>query len=167
MMALKMNLIIFSSILVMAFGASLDNVFSSNFLPFSGFPAFRTNQFQNNVPILRYSNDNNEDGNYRYAYETGNGISVQETGHFSPSVPEGGAIVANGGFAFTGTDGQTYSISYTADENGFRPVGAHIPTPPPIPEAIARSLAGIARSSYTPDNGQYQYQPYFGGYRNY
>ncbi|XP_018332691.1 endocuticle structural glycoprotein ABD-4-like [Agrilus planipennis] len=108
------------------------------------------------IPILRYSSDNTEDGNYRYAYETGNGISVQENGHVSGSVPEGPAVVADGGYSYTGSDGQTYSISYTADENGFRPVGAHIPTPPPIPEAIARSLAENAKSGDDGDDGQYR-----------
>lgn len=32
------------------------------------------------IPILAYSNENPGDGNYQFSYETGNGISVQETG---------------------------------------------------------------------------------------
>lgn len=45
---------------------------------------------------------------------------------------------------FQGSDGQTYSLSYTADENGFQPKADYIPTPPPVPEAIARALAYLA-----------------------
>lgn len=33
------------------------------------------------IPILAYSNENIGDGNYQFNYETGNGISVQESGH--------------------------------------------------------------------------------------
>lgn len=33
------------------------------------------------IPIISYSNENVGDGNYQYNYETGNGITVQETGH--------------------------------------------------------------------------------------
>jgi len=33
------------------------------------------------VPIISYSNENAGDGNYEFSYETGNGITVQETGH--------------------------------------------------------------------------------------
>lgn len=43
-----------------------------------------------------------------------------------------------GGFSYKDDEGNTYSVQYTADENGYRPVGAHIPT---IPPAIARALA--------------------------
>lgn len=45
---------------------------------------------------------------------------------------------------FQDKDGNDFSLSYTADENGYRPVGAHLPTPPPIPPAIARALAHLA-----------------------
>ena len=37
-------------------------------------------------------------------------------------------------------EGEKIALTWTADENGFRPVGAHLPTPPPMPEAIARML---------------------------
>lgn len=54
--------------------------------------------------------------------------------------PEGGQA-KEGSFAYTGPDGVVYSTRYVADENGYRPEGAHLPTPPPIPAAIQRSLA--------------------------
>ncbi|XP_059047106.1 pupal cuticle protein 20-like [Achroia grisella] len=93
-----------------------------------------------NIPILRYDNVNNGDGTYRYSYETGNGISAHESGAPRASGPEGPAVTAEGGFSYRAPDGQQISLTYTADENGFHPTGSHIPTPPPIPEAILRSI---------------------------
>lgn len=46
-----------------------------------------------------------------------------------------------GSYTYTGVDGVVYTITYIADENGFRAEGAHLPTPPPIPEEIQNSLA--------------------------
>lgn len=70
-----------------------------------------------------------------FRYETGNGIKAQETGR-----SQGDSEAVQGAFSYTGPDGQQYSVSYVADENGFRAVGDHLPTPPPIPEAILRSI---------------------------
>ncbi|XP_026725679.1 pupal cuticle protein 20-like [Trichoplusia ni] len=92
------------------------------------------------IPILRYENVNNGDGTYRYNYETGNGISAHESGAPRAPGPEGLAVTAEGGFSYRAPDGQQISLTYTADENGFHPTGSHLPTPPPIPEAILRSL---------------------------
>lgn len=123
------------------------------------------------IPIVRFENVNNGDGNYRYSYETGNGISAHEEGHPNAPGPEGPAVTAQGGFSYTGPDGVRYSISYTADENGFHPTGAHLPTPPPIPDAILRSLGAAGSGGYYggDDSGQYrpsaQYLPPSGGYR--
>ncbi|XP_026324986.1 pupal cuticle protein 20-like [Hyposmocoma kahamanoa] len=112
------------------------------------------------IPILRYENVNNGDGNYRYSYETGNGISVHESGSPRAAGPEGLAVTAEGGYSFRTPDGQQVSLTYTADENGFHPTGSHIPTPPPIPEAILRSLQFNRQN---PSAGDGAYNP--GGYR--
>lgn len=47
---------------------------------------------------------------------------------------------AQGDFKYTAPDGSPISLTYVANELGFQPVGAHLPTPPPIPDAILRSL---------------------------
>lgn len=49
-------------------------------------------------------------------------------------------ISVQGSFAYTSPEGVPIQTQYAADENGFRAVGNAIPTPPPIPEAILRSL---------------------------
>ncbi|CAH1366461.1 pupal cuticle protein 20-like [Tenebrio molitor] len=114
------------------------------------------------VPILRLDNVNNGDGSYNYAYETGNGISAQERGQLKN--PE--TQVADGSFTFQSPEGQQFTVTYIADENGFQPQGAHLPTPPPIPEAILRSIeqnrAEEASGGYQGD-GQYRPQGQYGG----
>ncbi|CAH1117682.1 unnamed protein product [Phaedon cochleariae] len=94
------------------------------------------------IPIVRYENEGvNADGSYQWSYETGNGISAQEQGQIkNPSAAEGGAAEVQGSYQYTSDDGTPISLTYIANEGGFQPQGAHLPTPPPIPEAIQRSL---------------------------
>ncbi|KAK4872684.1 hypothetical protein RN001_014713 [Aquatica leii] len=131
----KMFIVIFAAV----FGAALGAHLQGGFYP-SGNAHFGGGGGPH-IPITRYENINNGDGSYRYHYETGNGISAHEEGRPTAPGPEGPAVTAQGGYSYTGPDGVQYSITYTADENGFHPVGAHLPTPPPIPDAILRSLS--------------------------
>ncbi|XP_077293577.1 endocuticle structural glycoprotein SgAbd-2-like isoform X2 [Arctopsyche grandis] len=93
------------------------------------------------VPIIKYNNEQNVDGSYRYNYETGNGIRAQEDGFLKNKGSQLEAQVMQGSYSYTGPDGVLYTITYIADENGYRAQGAHIPTPPPIPKAIQDSIA--------------------------
>lgn len=85
-------------------------------------------------------NNNPGDGTYNWLYETGNGIKADETGD-----ARGDGTKARGQFSYTAPDGQSINLQYTADENGFHPQGSHIPTPPPIPEAILRYILLLKR----------------------
>ncbi|VEN47510.1 unnamed protein product [Callosobruchus maculatus] len=93
------------------------------------------------APIVRYDSDVREDGSYEYSYETGNGIAAQESGVQRPVPPVGElGTAAQGSYSYTSPEGVPVSISYVADENGFRAVGDVLPTPPPVPPQIQRSL---------------------------
>lgn len=75
-----------------------------------------------------------------FRYETENGITGQEEGKLYNRGTDAEALRASGYYTYTGPDNVVYTVNYKADENGFQPEGAHLPTPPPIPDAIARSL---------------------------
>lgn len=77
---------------------------------------------------------------YFYRYETENGISAEETGKLANVGTKDEALRARGFYKYTGPDNTPYSISYTADENGFVAAGNHIPTPVPLPEALVKAI---------------------------
>ncbi|XP_005189567.3 pupal cuticle protein Edg-78E [Musca domestica] len=74
------------------------------------------------------------EGNFQYAYETSNGIQVQAVGN-----PAG----ISGSVNYVSPEGEHINLSYTADEEGYHPVGDHLPTPPPVPAYVLRALEYI------------------------
>ncbi|XP_043208855.1 cuticle protein CP14.6-like [Amphibalanus amphitrite] len=68
-----------------------------------------------------------EDGSYQSNYETTNGIRAQEDGISYPgNIPESGNYVRSGSYSYE-WEGVTYTVTWTADENGFHPEGDHLP----------------------------------------
>uniref|UniRef100_A0A182WGU1 Uncharacterized protein n=1 Tax=Anopheles minimus TaxID=112268 RepID=A0A182WGU1_9DIPT len=103
--------------------------------------------------IIQQENNIEPDGEYKYSYETANGIRGKESGTLkrasSPDTSD--VIVAAGSVSYTAPDGSLVELSYTADdENGFQPSGDHLPTPPPIPPQIQKALEYLA--SLPPSN---------------
>ncbi|CAB0006791.1 unnamed protein product [Nesidiocoris tenuis] len=81
-----------------------------------------------------------------------NGISQNAEGRLNNKGTEQEAQSIEGSYSFTSPEGQVITIQYIADEGGFRATGDAIPTPPPIPPAIARALDYIR--SLPPDPSQ-------------
>ncbi|KAJ8732062.1 hypothetical protein PYW08_014792 [Mythimna loreyi] len=109
--------------------------------------ASRVSSSDQTANVLRYDSDSAPDGSFNYAVETDNGIAAQaqgtprDFGGNPPIVP----VVINGRFSWTSPEGQPIVIEFTADENGYQPKGDALPTSPPIPEAILRSLAYLEK----------------------
>ncbi|CAH0558101.1 unnamed protein product [Brassicogethes aeneus] len=90
-----------------------------------------------NVKIIRQEGSIDEKtAQHSYLYETENGIYEDQQGFPKDSHN----LAVQGQQQFTAPDGQVIRLSYTADENGYRPQGDHLPTPPPIPPAILKAL---------------------------
>ncbi|KAJ8954442.1 hypothetical protein NQ318_011118 [Aromia moschata] len=100
--------------------------------------------------IGRVSDDDQIHQEHRY--DTENGITAEEHGEQRP-VGNNLGTIAQGYYRYTSPEGVPVGVDYTADENGYHPVGSHLPTPPPIPEAILRSIAFIqARQQSSPSS---------------
>ncbi|XP_029709547.2 cuticle protein CP14.6-like [Aedes albopictus] len=93
--------------------------------------------------VVSQNSDIQPDGSFSYAFETDNGIKVDDQGTIKQvKVPKTDASgksigedvvpvsVQTGSFQYTAPDGQVLTIKYVADENGFQPQGAHIPVAP-------------------------------------
>ncbi|XP_050307417.1 endocuticle structural glycoprotein ABD-4-like [Anthonomus grandis grandis] len=108
------------------------------------------------IPIIRQQQELNEDGSYKWSFATANQIVAEAQGFqkrlkdpSDPKEPEG--QVAQGQYKYVDLDGKTIQLNYVADENGFQPIGEHLPTPPPIPAAIQRALDYLSGLSPTDD----------------
>ncbi|XP_060853969.1 larval cuticle protein LCP-22-like [Rhopalosiphum padi] len=92
----------------------------------------------NKLPaIVRQSQEVNVDGNFKYGFETENGIVAQAAGYVKNAGSENAAQVIEGSYAYIGDDGAPVEVKYYADETGFHAAGNVVPT---IPSEIAKSL---------------------------
>ncbi|KAL4108173.1 hypothetical protein QTP88_018415 [Uroleucon formosanum] len=104
--------------------------------------------------ILQQEQEVNFDGNFKSKFETDNGIKQDAVGYLKAGA-EGPVSVVQGTGSYVAPDGSVISIGYTADEFGYHPYGAHLPTSPPIPAEIQESLKILASLPSTPEP-QYQ-----------
>ncbi|KAL7738163.1 hypothetical protein ACLKA6_006504 [Drosophila palustris] len=88
-----------------------------------------------NVEVIKDSKDVRADGFDAYL-ETSDGTSETRSGDVHG--------IIQGTISWVSPEGDHVDIKYVADEHGYQPSGAHLPTPPPVPEAILKSLAYIA-----------------------
>lgn len=61
------------------------------------------------------------------SYETSDGITRQEQAELKNAGTEQEALSVRGSVSWVAPDGQTYTLHYIADENGFQPQGDHLP----------------------------------------
>ncbi|XP_001851255.2 pupal cuticle protein 36 [Culex quinquefasciatus] len=94
------------------------------------------------IGIKEQTRELNEDG-YFYRFVNENNIEVAESGRIENRGSDNEVLRAKGFYEYIGDDGVRYRVDYIADENGFQPTADHLPTPPPIPEEILRSLEAL------------------------
>ncbi|XP_017070674.1 larval cuticle protein 65Ag1-like [Drosophila eugracilis] len=81
------------------------------------------------VKILKSVSDVGPE-HFSYESETSDGSKAQAVGDLENRGTDNEALVIKGFYSFVADDGQTYTVNYIADENGFQPQGAHLPVAP-------------------------------------
>lgn len=77
--------------------------------------------------ILRNDNENIGVDGYKFAFETSDGTQRDEEGVIKNAGTDAEALSVRGSISWVAPDGQTYTITFVADENGYQPQGAHLP----------------------------------------
>merc|ERR1712035_156322 len=102
-------------------------------------------EYKEPIAITKYGSVSDETGQYSYNFEAANGIKMSEEGeqkHVGDKLEEGYGSVARGSYSYE-LEGDTYTINWVADENGYQPTGAHLPVAPPMPEYVVKMLAEL------------------------
>jgi len=111
------------------------------------------------VVILRSEFEDKGDGTFSWASETSDGTKHEQSG-FLKQIGDEQGISISGAYQYYAPEGQLISLKYLADENGFQPEGDHLPTPPPIPEAIQKALEIIYKNAEQQTAGSFNRESY-------
>ncbi|KAG8227907.1 hypothetical protein J437_LFUL011835 [Ladona fulva] len=76
------------------------------------------------LPVTHIRSDS---GAFSVSFADSEGSTFQEEGSIKNLPNSGIVLVKKGSFSYTGPDGVPVKLSYVADENGFQPVGDHLP----------------------------------------
>ncbi|KAJ8937325.1 hypothetical protein NQ318_008287 [Aromia moschata] len=101
------------------------------------------------VTIVSQENTILPSGDFRWGFVAGNGIKVQQEGNTKALNETADEETFQGSYEYVGDDQKVYKVSYVADERGYRPEGAHIPTIPPLIQRALRYLATVSPSNST------------------
>ncbi|ODN03778.1 Endocuticle structural glycoprotein SgAbd-2 [Orchesella cincta] len=117
-----------------------------------------------NIAITRFSHEIRGSVADNVEFQTANGISqsdhtsvVQGRGAsyddgYGNQIRSDVSLTKNGAFSYTAPEGVQISTVWTADENGFRAEGAHLPRPVEMPaehaEAHRLALSGASYGNY-------------------
>lgn len=77
---------------------------------------------------MSYYSGADDDGSFRYGYETSDDTKVSAEGEQRAVGPERElGTVMRGSYSYVAPNGLTYTVSWVADEQGFQPRGDHLP----------------------------------------
>lgn len=94
-----------------------------------------------------------------FSYETGNGILAKESGYIKNKGDKNHeTLVQQGTITYHDEHGHPITLTYIADENGFQPQGAHLPTPPPAPHDFKHLVKSTIAFRQQPEEYHHQQQ---------
>ncbi|XP_059473485.1 pupal cuticle protein Edg-78E-like, partial [Neocloeon triangulifer] len=80
------------------------------------------------IPVVQRTEVRDLQGQFTLDYLSGDGTKVEEKGHLVPnSDGTDNVLVYEGTVSYVSPEGIPITLSYTADETGFHPVGDHLP----------------------------------------
>lgn len=83
------------------------------------------------VALLQDNFTRDDYGQYSYNFLTGDGVARTEQGSLVPNADgTANVLVQRGAYRYLLPTGEQVEVNYIADENGFRVIGSHLPTPP-------------------------------------
>ena len=68
-----------------------------------------------------------------FRFELSDATKVAQDGNQKQITEEEAGAVSKGSYSYV-VDGQTITVTWTADENGFQAAGDHLPVAPAVPE---------------------------------